>query len=330
MKHSIKILLVFFLGMVALGVRAEWSGTLGAGSYFTDDVGLFSVTRRLSLKEDPTQPVVDRPNQGSDFVFEPQAEWGWEGANILGKISFLLEAGGYVFADHSEYSHGLYEAQVSQVLATDTKVSLLYNFVPNLYLGKNVLRPLNGEESEHDEQLSNHFWSIHVDRALNEDLTLRLLARYGLRKYDQPFQHRDTQFWTIGPHLEWAINPDMELLVGYHFEEGNAGQESPQDIDDDVSYLNHYVSAEFKVRLLEGLEAVFIVDYETNHFTSQEQYDEHRGASENVVQGEIEFLYELTDSTLLKLGWQHGGRKLTSEEQTVHNNNIWLAVEYGF
>ena len=41
--------------------------------FYTDDIGEFSATRRLSRDGDPTQPAIDSrlTNQGSDVVFEP-------------------------------------------------------------------------------------------------------------------------------------------------------------------------------------------------------------------------------------------------------------------
>jgi hypothetical protein len=58
--------------------------------------------------------------------------------------------------------------------------------------------------------------------------------------------------------------------------------------------------------------------------------DERFGANENIYQGEIELEYELTHATQLKLGWQHGNRKLNTENVTVKNNNVWLGFEYKF
>ena len=43
--------------------------------FYTDDVGLFSATRRLSRDGDPTQPAIDSKltDKGPDMVFEPMA-----------------------------------------------------------------------------------------------------------------------------------------------------------------------------------------------------------------------------------------------------------------
>jgi hypothetical protein len=323
------VALITLLAIASFTVQADWSAKLSNSGYYTDDVALFSVTRRLSLKDDPTQPMVDRPNQGGDFVYEPSAEMAWSNDNSLGKMELSLDAGGYIFAHQSAFTHGLYEFQFSQTLPTNTKISLHYNFVPELFLGQNLFRQENGEEVERDERLNSHYGSLHVDQPITDNLTLRLLSRYGQRNYNAPFQHRDTQFWTLGSHLEWVINPDIELLVGYHYERGVADHQKASHFPDDNSFVNHYASAEVKIHLLEQLTGMFIVDYEKNLFTSPNIEDEHYGTAENLYQGEIELLYELTESSTVKVGWQTGSRQLTRENR-VKNNNVWLGFEQSF
>lgn len=318
------------LAGLASTAQAQWQAKGGVSGYYTDDVALFSVTRRLSLKDDPTQPMVDRPRQGGDFVYEPQGELEWATHNALGELSLSLDAGAYVFADRTAFTHGLYELTASQSFDSGTKISLLYNFVPDLYLGQNEFRRANGARSEHDERLSNHYWSIHIDQALSDALTFRLLARYGLRNYQKPFQHRDTRFLTVGPHLEWIITHDVELLLGYHFEHGVASQWKAMHFPDDVSYLNHYASAELKWRLADRLDAMFIFDFEKNDFTTKDARVDHFHAAETVYQGEIELLYAWTDAAQIRLGWQHGNRLLTTEQESISNNNFWIGLDYIF
>jgi Putative beta-barrel porin 2 len=325
-----KCLAIVVLLLFHAHAKAEWQTKLGINNYFTDDVALFSVTRRLSLKDDPTQPSVDRPQQGSDFVFEPSAKIKWTGQNNRGELLVSVDAAGYLFSQKTAYSHGLYEIEISQKLPTDTTIRFEYNWVPNLLLGKNEYIHINHVTTEHDEQLSSHFWAITVDQQLSQSLTVRLLSRYGLRNYNEPFEHRNTQFWTLGPHIEWQIAPNAELLLGYHYEQGKAKPEQAIGYDDDVSYINHYASVELKLNLLEKLTASFIVDYEKNDFTSQNRSDEHFQAYENLHQGEIELQYELTHEMTVSAGWQHGQRKLNIEPQAIKNNNLWLGVEYTF
>ena len=307
---------------------ADWTMAIANSAYYTDDVALFSVTRRLSLTDDPTQPTVDRPRQGSDFVYEPSAEWGWSGQNPLGTMAASINAGGYVFMDKSAFTHGLFEAQWSQTLPSQTQLSLNYNVVPELYLGQNTFKTVTGSSADYAERLTSHYGSVHLDQALTDTLTVRLLGRYGQRLYHAPFQHRNTEFWTLGPHLEWEINPNIELLVGYHYERGVADHQQAPHFPDNISYINHYGSAELKIQWLEGFTSLLIVDYEKNSFTSNNAEDEHYGATEQLYQGEIELLYELTAATTVKMGWQHGRRKLTTEPQAIKNTNVWLGVEY--
>lgn len=309
---------------------ADWKNTMNASAYFTDDVALFSVTRRLSLQDDPTQPIVDRPQQGGDFVFEPKTELRWTGTNLWGELEFSANAAGYLFTNQSAYSHGLFETHLSQTFASNTKMQLEYNLVPDLFLGKNEFTRSNGLIEEDDEKLTSHLWTIQIEQALNAQFKVRLLSRYGLRNYQAPFRHRDTQLWTLGSHLEWDISENVELLVGYHYEQGYAKPNRAIGSADDVSYINHYASAELKVLLMEKLSANFIFDFEKNDFTSANQRDDHYRAFETVYQGEIELLYEFTDAMTFKLGWQHGQRKLNTELQTVRNTNAWLGIEYVF
>ncbi|MEY3190358.1 MAG: hypothetical protein RIS10_475, partial [Pseudomonadota bacterium] len=124
--------------IISSPAKADWTANFNNSSYYTSDVALFSVTRRLSLKDDPTQPTVDRPNQGADFVYEPDAKVKWSGTNTLGKINWSAKAGGYVFVDQSAFSHSVFETQVSQTFSTNTKINLRYNFIPDLYLGQNT------------------------------------------------------------------------------------------------------------------------------------------------------------------------------------------------
>ena len=335
--------LLFVICLLGVGVvQAEWAGGAGLSTYYTDDVGLFAVTRRLSLEEDPTQPIVDEPEQGSDFIYEPSAYLNWETENQLGAFQLGLNAGGYIFQDQSDYSHSFFQFTVAQALNEKTKLIFLYDFIPNLYIGKKSLVQEEGiaarvegtGEGEHEveaaERLDNHLLTMHLEYDLNDQLILRGLVRYGLRLYDAPFSYRDTQFFTLGSHLEWIITPDIELLVGYHFERGYTDKNATQAYQDDIGYINHFASAELKIRLMPALVLIAIFDYEHNDFTSSYAGDIHYGGSENVYQGELELVYEVNELTALKAGWQQGKRKFSYEANSVHNNNAWLGVEFHF
>jgi transglutaminase-like putative cysteine protease len=126
-------------------------------------------------------------------------------------------------------------------------VRLYYFYGPSLFVGKNDERR-SGNELLVDERVTTHFWSAHLERRVASNVTVRLLGRYGLRQYNQAFSERDTRFWTVGPHIEWIITSRVQLLVGYHYERGLAeGRRQPQ-AHDDISYVNHYASAELVCR----------------------------------------------------------------------------------
>ena len=322
--------------LISNTIQAEWSGGFDFNTFYTDDVGLFSVTRRLSLKDDPTQPIVDEPNQGSDFVYEPNAYISWDTENNLGKFQVSLDAGGYIFQDHSDYTHGFLQLEVEQQLNDETRLKFAYDYIPELFLGQNSLpeqeHSTSGEHEEHeaDERLDSHILALSLDYDLTEQLILRGLIRYGIRLYDQPFSYRDTQFFTVGSHLEWFITPDIELLVGYHFERGYTDEDQTIQYQDDIGYINHFASAELKIRLLQELFLTAIFDYEHNDFTSPYADDIHHDGNENVFQGELELLYELTEATAFKVGWQRGKRKFSYETHSVRNDNVWIGVEFHF
>ena len=314
---------------------AEWTAEIDTNLFYTNDIGLFSVTRKLSLLEDPTQPVVDRPQQGNDFVYEPNAVLSYESNNPLGEFDFRLDAGGYVFVDEHEFTHGFYQLQFGQHIHEALEFRLFYDYVPDLFIGVNDL--ISGEIEEHeddielfDERLDSHIWATHINYELSDNLSVRLLGRFGLRQYKRPFKHRDTQLWTLGTHVEWQFFPGCELMLGYHYERGRTDHDRNSELQDDVSYNNHYVSAELIFPLYQRLSAALIVDYEHNVFTSDFHDDIHHNAIENNVQGEIELFYTLNADARLTLGWQFGNRKFNFENDSVNNHNAWLGFEYEF
>jgi hypothetical protein len=334
-RQKLLLCSMFALHLVSGDAHSQWTGELDTNIYHTDDIGLFSVTRRLSLLEDPTQPVVDHPNQGSDFIYEPSAELMWANHNSLGEFELRFDLGAYVFVDHDDFTHGFYQLQLIQTFFTGIELRFFYDFIPDLFLGENDLLAGEPEHENEDqelfqERLTSHIWAAHINQHISEHLSLRLLGRYGLRNYDAPFKYRDTRFWTIGPHLEWEFAPGFELLIGYHYERGRTNQHNVRRQLEDIAYINHYMSAELKIPLLDKLSAVLIFDYEHNIFTSKYDDDIHHNASENIYQGELELLYELNQQTTIKLGWQHGNRKFNFEDNSVRNNNLWLGIEYGY
>src|SRR6185295_4671666 len=93
------------------GWSLEGQGTL----FYTDDVGLFSASRRLSRDGDPTQPAIDSilTNQGSDMVFEPMANITRSSKNNLGRLDLNMQGQGFVFTENPEFNHGTLRVQAT-------------------------------------------------------------------------------------------------------------------------------------------------------------------------------------------------------------------------
>jgi hypothetical protein len=326
----LRLVLPLCLQTVGFPAFAQWQSNSELSSYYTDHVGLFSVSRRLALEDDPTQPVIDEPEQGSDFVYEPRTELAYTGNNQLGEFKLGINAAAYVFQQWSKYTHGFYELQFKQAVSEATEFKFFYEYVPDLYLGTKRAFHNSIDDFEADEIVDSHIWSMHIDHQLTDELTFRSLTRFGLRNYNPAFEYRYQHFYTVGLHAEWRPNETIEILVGHHYEHGYADGKQSESFYDDVSYINHYTSAELKLHLLPKWILILTGDYEHNHLLSDFVKDIHYRGRENVYQGEIELQYELTEQTLLKAGWENGYRKFNFEYAAARNNNVWLGVEYRF
>ena len=81
--------------------------------FYTDDVGIFSATRRLSRDGDPTQPALDNrlTNQGSDVVFEPQLDVAKSFINRYGTTTVDVRGQGFIFTDNTRFNQGSLRVQ---------------------------------------------------------------------------------------------------------------------------------------------------------------------------------------------------------------------------
>jgi hypothetical protein len=122
----------------------------------------------------------------------------------------------------------------------------------------------------------------------------------------------------------------MKLGVSYHYERGLADGRSQPQFEDDVSYINHYVSADLDIELIEGLTLLTAFHYERNNWTSDIVGDERQGAHENVYQGEVILVRRLTESMRAFAGVQRSNRKQSFETQGVKNTNVGLGLNIVF
>lgn len=310
--------------------------------YYTDDVAIFSATRRLSLNADPTQPALDDSlmGQGADGVFEPALQMSRSFSNDYGTTRLQALGDGYVFMDHTRFTHGTLRLEANHAFNPDTALKLGYYWSPDLYLGENWVRqpvPLLGApqaEAESgpraSEVLTSHILSVRADQALTRTVRLQLLGRYGQRRYQPPFAERDLDFWTVGPHLEWTFTPELKWLIGYHFERGLADGRAMPWLADDVSYDNNYVSTEVEYELPERYQVTLGLHYEANDWLSRQPADPRYGTTETVYQGEVLVSHDLTDRTRLFGGFQYSVRSINTGASSIQNINVSLGVESSF
>jgi hypothetical protein len=97
-------------------------------------------------------------------------------------------------------------------------------------------------------------------------------------------------------------------------------------LQDDVSYVNHYLSADLDFEVMQGLVLSGAVHYERNNWTSGFIGDERKGAHEDITQGEIFLIRQFTDSLRGFLGFQRSNRKQSFEPESVQNTNVGIGL----
>jgi hypothetical protein len=332
-RAVVVIMLLADLWLLPQPASAEegWSFEGRGILFYTDDVGLFSATRRLSRDGDPTQPAIDSKltNEGSDMVFEPLLGVTRSLMNSLGRLDLNIQGQGFVFTENPQFNHGTLRLQGVQSLSPTTRVQARFYYAPDQFLGDNDERQ-SGQLQLTAEKLTSYIWSTRLIHDVTSDLSVKLLGRYGLRRYNESFSERNTDFWTIGPHVDWRVAPKIKIGLSYHYERGLAeGRNQPQ-FEDDTSYINHYLSADADVELTERLSLLTAVHYEHNIWTSSLVGDERNGAHENVYQGEMILVYRVTDSIQGFAGVQRSSRKESFESSSTKNTNVGLGLSAQF
>jgi len=308
-------------------VAVEGRATL----FYTDDVGLFSATRRLSVHEDPTQPALDTSltGKGSDMVIEPDLILSKLIASSWGKTVLSVKAQGFIFAVNPRFNQASVGVQAVHSFTPDTAIRLRYYTAPDQFLGDNEERR-SGTHSVQEEHVTSHIGSIRFDQRLSENWEVRILGRVGSRTYNEAFAERDTTFWTIGPHLDWRVTERLKLFLGYHYERGLADGRNQPQFKDDTSYVNHYVALGLEAKVMERLEMEFGLHFERNNWTSTIVGDERNGGHEKIFQGEMLFKYRLTEQLGLTAAFQRGHRSQSFEHETVYNTNVSVGATYRF
>lgn len=308
-------------------VTVDSSATL----FYTDDVALFSATRRLNLHGDPTQPALDTSltGKGSDMVIEPDLVVSKLIASSWGQTALSIKAQGFLYAVNPQFNQASAGLEALHSFTPDTAIRLRYYTAPDQLLGDNEERR-SGTHSIQEERVTSHVGSLRFEQRLSENWEVRILGRVGARLYNEAFSQRDTTFWTIGPHLAWRVREGLKLILGYHYERGLADGRNQPQYKDDVSYINNYVTAGVEAELTRRLSLEMAAHFERNNWTSTIVGDERNGAHETIVQGEMLFQYRLTDQAQLTCGFQRSQRRQSFEHEGVFNTNVSMGASYRF
>ncbi len=332
---SLRGILLFFACTAAAG---EWEATVENYLHYTTDVSLFSASRRLAHDQDPTLPLIETEfaHRRSDVVYEPEITLYRRLNTRLGQGRFGIIAEGFIFRERSRFTHPLVGIDWTQAIPGGYRILLRYTAVPDLYLGRNRRRPLADAphaEGENDpglapEEVSTHYWSLGLGHDFGERIHARIFGRYGLRRYEAPFEHRDNDFWTVGVHLEMESTENVEMILGYHFERAYADGRHRPELRDDVSYRNHYLTGEFVIAVTPLLTLEIGGHYERNGWTSAIEGDIRRGEYEDTVQGEVALLYRLTDHLEISLELQGIHRKESFEDTGIASYNTSFGLHF--
>jgi len=310
---------------------AEWSVTASGSLFYTDDVALFSATRRSGIDGDPSQPVLDTSHTGfgSDMVFEPGLLLSNAFTSGLGRTAFSIKPQGFIYTLNPEFSQASVAVEALHSFTPNTAIRLRYFTAPDQLLGMSEERR-TGTLSLQNERVTSHIGYVRLEQRLSEDWEVRLLGRVGMRRYNEAFAQRDTTFWTIGPHVFWRVANHVKLVAGYHYERGLSEGRHQVEFEDDNSYVHHFVSIGLDAELMEHLELELDFHYERNNWTSGIPGDERNGGHENIYQVSGRLLSQLTDHTGLTLNFQRANRQQNFEQTHDHNTNVSVGVIYRF
>lgn len=310
---------------------AEWSVSGSGTIFYTDDVALFSATRRSSIDGDPSQPVLDvtRTGLGSDMVFEPGFLVSKSITTGLGRTVFSIKPQGFIFAVNPEWSQASVAIEALHAFNPNTAVRLRYFAAPDQLLGNGESHP-HDEESFTNERVTSHVGYIRLEQRLSDHWELRFQGRVGKRLYNDAFARRNTTFWTVGPHIFWRVKEHLRLFAGYHYERGLASGRHDFEPEEDNSYVHHFFAAGLDAELMPHLELELDFHYERNNWTSGLPDDERNGQHENIYQGTARLLYQLTDQTALTLTVQRANRGVNAFQTIDHNTNVGVGVIHRF
>jgi hypothetical protein len=321
-------------GVLLLGVApafGEWSVQTGAAVSYTTNIFQFSSASRLSIHEDPSQPIPVRDvlSKPSDVIWQPSVRVGrsWLSRLGTGEVSFKTE--GALYTQNPSFDNAYYRLAYRQELEPKkTAVQFIYRYTPHQLLGPGRVTSQSDEFGE--VRTTSHIWRAELQRQITDRWAATLISRYGLRLYQEPFTERDTHFWSVGPQVEFAVRSWATITAAYLYERGlAAGRDDPQT-DLDMSYFLHYASFGVRFQLAKPLWLNLGYIYRFRGFTSDLAGDIEFGRRDVIHQGAAEIRYAIWDALHLRLGFQQIQQHSTLGSRSFYSSTVTYGVEYRF
>jgi hypothetical protein len=322
------------VGALILGAApafGEWSLLTGAAVSYTTNIFQFSSASRLSIHEDPSQPIPVRDvlSKPSDVIWQPSVRVARSWSSRLGMSELSFKTEGALYTQNPSFNNAYYRVAYRQELQPKkTAVQLIYRYTPHQLLGPGRVTSQSDEFGE--VRTTSHVWRAELQRQITDRWGVTFISRYGLRFYDEPFTERDTRFWSIGPQIEFAVRSWSTITVAYLYERGlAAGRDDPQT-DLDMSYFLHYASLGVRFQLARPLWLNLGYIYRFRGYTSDLAGDIEFGRRDVIHQGTAEIRYAVSDALQLRLGFQQTQQHSTLGSRSFYSSTVTYGVEYRF
>ena len=309
--------------------RAEWSAIAEQKTSYTTDAFQFSSARRLRLTEDPSMPTVVSTDKPQDVIWEPALEVIHSTPTMQGKNEWSVKAQGAIFTNNPIFNHADVRIQDRFSVDQATSVLLRYRYIPNLFLGPNFERR-TGTRSIQEERVSSHHWRAEVERRVSDQVTGTLITRFGLRRYNDVFAERNTNFWAVGPRVDYRAKEWLTLTLSYLYERGLADGHKETQFADDVSYYLHMVSAGTEFRLHKEWDLGLTYIHRRKTFTSGIAGDSHVDRFDATHQGIAELRYHISTAATAMMSFQYGKRTSTNVLRDFHDSIVSIGGQYRF
>lgn len=315
------------VGLVS-GAEAKWSVHGGLDVSYTDNVFQFGAAVEQEFLDDPTLPSADDSRDQEDVIWTPSMDIRWtpEGAPLMPEVA--VEVMGFIYTENPVFNHGDFRVQVRTPLSRSAWAKVRYHTEPDVFL-QQTLEEHDGKQELVEERVTSHIGSLELGWRPADQWTLFLESRYGQRFFNDPFDHRDLELWTVGPEIEWRPVPDVSLALVYLFERGVADGRGDPRINDDTSYRAHIAEVIGTIPLVTDWSVTASYIFVAEDFTSSLPGDEkHFGRVDLAHQGHGRLRYQWNTQTAWLLDVRLTRRNSNFDEFSFQSTILTLGVNY--